>query len=108
MSRTPIRTVSVSLDALERMLALFGTVKNAHRQLGLEGVLEYGHFYRAMNHYTIEPAHKKLVEDAWARWRQVFLRPEVPVSSMLSLGDDEADDPSWLKTPAVSRKRATH
>jgi hypothetical protein len=108
MARTPIRTTTVSLDILERVLALFGTIKNAHRQLGLDGALEYSHFYRALNHYPVMPAHKKQVEDAWARWREVFLRPEVPVSSMLSLGDEENLEPSWFKMPVVSRKRTMY
>lgn len=101
MSRPQIRTTHLSLDVIQPMLDLFGTIQNAHRNLDLANTdLTYASFYRAMHFKTITPEHKDLIEDVWARWKAVFIRPEVPGHQDFRLTDDlRHEDPQWLKSP---------
>lgn len=102
MARSAIRTQRLNLDAVNRMRSLFGTIKNTHRQLGLEGLVEYQTLYLAFHGLPITPDQKDKIEDSWSRWQLIYLRPEVPVSSDLALSSELlADLPEWL--PKVTR-----
>lgn len=97
MARTAIRTVRLNLDLSHRMLTLFGSIKNTHRQLGLEGLLPYQTVYEAFHGLPLRPEHKDIIEDAWNRWQLYYLRPEVPVSDLLQLTAETLSDfPAWL------------
>lgn len=96
MARNAIRTASVSLDIINRLIGLFGTVANAHRQLGLETLVPYPNFYRAMHFHPVTPEHRDEIEGAWARWIYLYLRPEVPVTDELKLTPFNRDEtPDW-------------
>lgn len=96
MSRRIIRTRTLSLDISQRLAKLFGTVQNAHRQLGLEGELHYQHFYRAMQLNTVRPDQLDLIEAAWERWQELYLRPEVPEADNLAITPINRDTlPEW-------------
>lgn len=105
MARTAIRTVRLNLDVSTRIITLFGSIKNSHRQLGLEGRLPYQTVYEAFHGLPLRPEHKDMIEDAWNRWQLYYLRPEVPVSDALALPPETADTyPPWLK----QRKNGKH
>lgn len=105
MARTPIRTTSLIIDDINLMLNLFGNVANAHRQLGLESIVQYPHFYRAMHFQTIIPKHKEDIEEAWNRWKTLYLRPEVPGYSDLKVDMENRDEwPKWH--PYAKAKKA--
>ncbi len=107
MSRAPLRTAEVSRDTVVIALKLFGTIANAHRQLGLAALVSYPIFYRAMNHGAVKPEEKDLIETAWSHWRQVYLRQEVPVSSDLDLDHTSFDQfPQWHPSLQKPRKVA--
>lgn len=95
--RQAVRTVTLSLDQLNRILSLFGTIMNAYRQLGLvELGLTYPQFYRGMHFETITPVQKEQIEAAWARWCYLYLRSEVPPSSDLTITAMNRDAiPTW-------------
>jgi hypothetical protein len=96
MARAAIRTRVVDLDLITRMRQLFGDIKNVQRNLGLERDLTYPIFYRAMNFGPVKAEEKALIEERWARWLEVFARPEIPVSQPLALTHELADElPSW-------------
>jgi hypothetical protein len=93
------------MDIIERMLTVFGTIKNAHRVLGLEDTMTYANFYRAMNFYTVRAEDKVLIEEAWQRWLELFTRPEIPVHQQLTLTpESRATFPGWH--PASSEPAA--
>lgn len=101
MSRPAIRTRTLSLDMIERVTGLFGTIMNAHRQLGLDGLVPYTAFYRGMHFQTVTPQHFMAIDNAWKRWQEVFLRPEVPVSDPLVLTVEYRDaEPDWWLQPS--------
>lgn len=107
MARTAIRTVRLNLDVATRMLTLFGTIKNSHRQLGLEGFIPYQTVYEAFHNLPLRPEHKDIIEDAWNRWQLYYLRPEVPVSDLLRLTpENRGEYPTWLPN-RKSKLRAT-
>lgn len=107
MSRSAVRTVRLNLDVINRMRALFGTIKNVHRQLGLEGVVEYQTLYEAFHQLPLRPDSKDLIEDAWSRWQLYYLRPEVPVSDNLQITPETRGTyPVWLPRRA-SKARVT-
>lgn len=96
MARPPIRTTTLIIDDINRILAIFGTVMNAHRRLGLESLVTYPHFYRAMHFCPIVPRHKQEIEEAWQRWQDLFLRPGVPPSDDLTVTTENRDAwPEW-------------
>lgn len=96
MSRARTRTALVSLDVVNPMLTLFGSIQNAYRQLGLTGLLTYSQFYRAMSFLAVEPAQRDLIEQSWDRWRYLFLRDQVPLSSDLVITLEARDTlPPW-------------
>ena len=97
MSRPVTRTVEVNLDVCSGALGLFGTFGNAHKKLGLTGIMSYPIFYRALAFKPVRPDEKQLVEDAWDRWKTVFLRPEIPAGNDLALNHENTDvDPAWM------------
>lgn len=99
MSRVTVRTAYLNRDISLRAMTLFGTVKNAHRQLGLEHLVPYINTYNAFQHLPIRPEQKELIEDAWNRWVQLFLRPEVPDYDSLAISDDNrTSTPTWART----------
>jgi hypothetical protein len=107
MARTAIRTVRLNLDVSNRMLILFGSIKNTHRQLGLEGMLPYQTVYEAFHGLPIRPEHKDTIEDAWNRWQLYYLRPEVPVSDLLQITPETRTTyPIWL--PKRNGKLRSH
>jgi hypothetical protein len=96
MSRNVIRTASLSLDDIGRIVDLFGTIANAHRRLGLEAIVPYQHFYRAMHFQSITPKHKEEIEGAWERWQFLFLAGYVPPSCDLTVNTMNRDEvPDW-------------
>lgn len=97
MSRTPIRTASLTRDDATSMVTLFGTVANAYRQLGIKELdITYAQFYRALDFQTITPKQKEQIEAAWKRWCFLFLREEVPASSDFTLTIENRDiTPVW-------------
>ena len=102
MARTAVRTVRLNLDLSTRMLTLFGSIKNTHRQLGLEGIIPYQTVYEAFHHMPLRPEHKDIIEDAWNKWQLYYLRPKVPVSDLLQLTTEtRADFPPWLPRRAA-------
>lgn len=105
MARPRIRTVHLSLDVINRVIGLFGTVQNAWRQLGLADVdVQYQILYTALNFKPITPPDRDKIEEAWARWRLLFLRPEVPVSDPLAVTFENRDElPAWF--PQTKRKK---
>ena len=96
MGRTAVRTREVLRDRVEQILTLFGTIKNAHRRLGLEGLVAYHNFNRALHFYTISPEDKDAIDQAWERWRKLFLVRNVPQSTDFTLTPElAAEYPSW-------------
>ena len=98
MGRPLVRTKTVSRDDVIRMTTLFGSIRNAWRMLGLEGQLDYvNDFYRALQHKPVNPIIADTIEAAWARWKHLYLRPEVPASSLYALTHELMDEnPHWL------------
>lgn len=98
MGRPAVRTRSLLRDDVIKITALFGNIRNAERQLGLEGKISHMNFYRAMQFLNITPEEKELIEKHWARWRQLFLRPTVPAHHTLELTSELLEeDPDWLE-----------
>ena len=97
MSRNAIRTATLSLDIITPMLGVFGTIMNAYRVLGMKDVdVTYPQFYRALHFETITPDQRSLIEEAWERWRYLFLLPTVPASSDLTVNVENRDSvPDW-------------
>jgi hypothetical protein len=97
MARSAVRIASLTRDDIEAMLRLFGTVANTGRQLGLSELgVTYPQYYRALHFETITPEQKSVIEEAWQRWRFLYLRPEVPESSDLTISVENRDRvPSW-------------
>ena len=104
MGRHAVRTREVSLDAVVRIKALFGTTKNGWRKLGLEaaGMKFEAVFYRAMNNLPVAPQDAEQIEEAWANWRERYLHADVPVSSMFELTPEIAEKGFTL------RRRSKH
>ena len=97
MGRTAVRTATLSLDVGNRLQALFGTISNAYRRLGLTpNTVPYHNFYRAMQFDTILPEHRELIMEHWERWQELYLRPEVPASDDLTISVFTMDElPEW-------------
>lgn len=97
MSRSATRTASMVLDDVNRIVNLFGTVMNAFRMLGLQELgITYAQFYRGMHFESVTPQQKQLIEEAWERWRFLFIKDEVPLSADFTLTADNRDHtPSW-------------
>lgn len=97
MSKPTIRTASLILDDVQRMINLFGSIANTYRILGFQpSEVSYAQLYRAMHYQTVTPAQKQLIEEAWERWRFLYLRPEVPESADLTLDPFNRDvAPAW-------------
>src|SRR5687768_9505226 len=97
MARVAVRTATLNRDIGVRAMGLFGTVKNTSRQLGLERLVPYINVYNAFQFMPIRPEHKEQIEDAWNRWQQLFLRPEVPVYDELAVTDENREvNPPWF------------
>lgn len=96
MGRTAVRTRELLRDTVEQMLNLFGTIKNAHRRLGLDGVVAYHNFNRALQHYTVSQEDKDKIDEAWDRWKELFLVRSIPKSSDFTLSPELINElPAW-------------
>ena len=97
MSRNAVRTALLSIDIINPMLGIFGTIMNAYRVLGIKYVdITYPQFYRALHFETITPEQRAEIEAAWERWRYLYLLPTVPVSSDLTITMENRDSvPAW-------------
>lgn len=97
MARPVTRNRSLILDDVSRITGLFGTVQNAYKMLNLHREMSYQIFYRAVRMLPVREEEKELIEQRWSRWKKLFLRPEVPVSTDFILEVDMIDDdPEWL------------
>lgn len=90
MGRATIRTQTVSLDVINPMRTLFGTIKNAHQRLGLSGTVDYASFYRAMHFKPVTPEHRDAIEEAWTTWRSMFIDEDVSEATDFTLLTDGA------------------
>lgn len=96
MGRNVTRTAELSLDLVQQITGLFGTIKNAHTHLGLEGLVPYHALYRALQFLPVKPTEREVIEHAWARWRELYLRPETPPSADLKVTALVMDEyPKW-------------
>ena len=105
MGRLRTRTKELLRDDVNKLKDLFGTASNAHRALGLSGRVSYANFYLGMSNRMIKEDDYNAVMEHWQRWREVFLRPEVPEHHNLWLTPQElVDTPEWW--PQRARKRS--
>ena len=72
MGRPRVRTAVVAGEVVGQVRHLFGTSKNAYRNLLLDGPrsgISYWEFQRVWQGKTVTPAHAHVVEEAWRAWR---------------------------------------
>ena len=81
--------------AICQIKALFGTPKHALAVLGLDGVVEYAVFYRALNGAPIPTAVCSTIQKARARWLKVYMKENWDAASAFSLPLFEENDESY-------------
>src|SRR4051812_39681202 len=114
MPRPRTRTEEVNLDVVHAITNVFGTVQNAHRCLGLDGLVTYNQLVVALKFKSVQPREKEIIETAWERWKLLFLKPELPAAVTNDLAIQATwheNDPSWLtpfqtERPVAKKRKA--
>ncbi len=98
-------------DSISRIKNLFGSIKNAHRILGLQLDVPYMTFYRAMQFLDITPVQRDMIVRRWEKWRSIYLVHECPMNADMQLNPMDPElEPEWKngKSPSSTpskRKR---
>lgn len=105
MGRPRTRSSTLDHDTIRQMKNLFGTVKNAHRILGLQVDVPYQVFYRMLQFMEVTAGQRERVLSRWNSWKVYYLNPKCPVTDEMTLNPmDETLEPEWISTSTPKSK----